>query len=71
MVNFTLLYAKKDRADHSIHKSLHNEVKASLCDYNFINTDGSVLDNKAAAGPVVDNYSSIEQLPDESAYIFC
>ena len=32
----------------------------------FIYTDGSVSDDKAAAAAVIDNYSSIERLPDKS-----
>ena len=31
---------------------------------DFIYTDGSVSDDKAAAAAVIDNYSSIERLPD-------
>ena len=38
----------------------------SFRDYDFIHTDGSVLENKAAAA-VIDNYSSIERLPDKSS----
>ena len=33
----------------------------------FIYTDGSVSDDKAAAAAVIDNYSSIERLPDKSS----
>ena len=34
---------------------------------DFIYTDGSVSDDKAAAAAVIDNYSSIERLPDKSS----
>ena len=47
--------------------SLHNEVKDSFREYDFIYTDGSVSDNKAAAAAVIDDYSSIERLPDKSS----
>ena len=60
----TLSYAKKDKTDPSKYLSLHNEV---FRDYDFIYTDGSVSDDKAAAAPVIDNYSSIERLPDKSS----
>ena len=46
---------------------MHNEVKDVFRDYNFIYTDGSVSDDKAAAAAVIDNYSSIERLPDKSS----
>ena len=67
MVNLTLSYAKKDQTDPSKYLSLHNEVKDVFRDYDFIYTDGSVSDDKAAAAAVIDNYSSIERLPDKSA----
>ena len=67
MVNLTLSYAKKDQTDLLKHISLHNEVKDVFRDYNFIYTDGSVSDDKAAAAAVIDNYSSIERLPDKSS----
>ena len=68
--------------DPSIYLSLHNEVKDSFRDYDFINTDGSVSDNKAAAAAVNYDYSSIGRLPDPEGalryrrglrrrYIFC
>ena len=47
--------------------SLHNEVKDVFRDYDFIYTDGFVSDDKAAAAAVIDNYSSIERLPDKSS----
>ena len=48
--------------------SLHNElkVKDSLRDCDFIYTDGSVADNKAAAA-VIGDIESIERLPDKSS----
>ena len=67
MVNLTLSYANKDQTDSSKYISLHNEVKDVFQDYDFIYTDGSVLDDKAAAAAVIDNYSSIERLPDKSS----
>ena len=67
MVNLTLSYAKKDQTDPSQYISLHNEVKDVFRDYDFIYTDGSVADDKAAAAAVIDNYSSIERLPDKSS----
>ena len=67
MVNLTLSYAKKDQTDPSKYISLHNEVKDVFRDYDFIYTDGSVLDDKAAVAAVIDNYSSIERLPDKSS----
>ena len=59
MVNLTL-------TDPSQYISLHNEVKDIFRYYDFIYTDGSVSDDKAAAA-VIDNYSSIERLPDKSS----
>ena len=47
--------------------SLHNEVKDVFRDYDFIYTDGSVSDDKAAAAALIVNYSSIERLPDKSS----
>ena len=67
MVNLTLSYAKKDQTDPSKYISLHNEVKDVFRDYDFIYTDGSVSDDRAAAAAVIDNYSSIERLPDKSS----
>ena len=67
MVNLTLLYAKKDQTDPSKYLSLHNEVKDVFRDYDFIYTDGSVSDDKAAAAAVIDNYSYIERLSDKSS----
>ena len=67
MVNLTLSYAKKDQTDPSTYLSLHNEVKDVFRDYDFIYTDGSVSEDKAAAATVIDNYSSIESLPDKSS----
>ena len=67
MVNLTLPYAKKDQTDPSKYISLHNEVKDVFRDYDFIYTDGSVSDNKAAVAAVIDNHSSIERLPDKSS----
>ena len=59
MVNLTLSYAQKDQTDPSKYISLHNEVKDVFQDYDFIYTDGSVSDDKAAAAAaVIDNYSS-------------
>ena len=49
IVNLTYLYAKKDL---SINISLHNEIKAVNRDIDFIYTDGSALNEKAA---VIDN----------------
>ena len=66
MVNLTLSYAKKDQTDPSKYISLPNEVKDVFLDYDFIYTDGSFSDDKAAAA-VIDNYSSIERLPDKSS----
>ena len=59
MVNLTLSYAK--------YISLHNEVKDTFRDYDFHYTDGSVSDDKAAAAAVIDNYSSIEPLPNKAS----
>ena len=42
-------------------------MKDSFREYDFIYTDGSVSDNKAAAAAVIDDYSSIERLPDKSS----
>ena len=67
MVNLKLSYAKKDQTDPSKYISLHNEVKDVFRDYDFIYTDGSVSDDKAAAAAVIDNHSSIERLPDKSS----
>ena len=67
MVNLTLSYAKKDQKDPLKYISLHNEVKDVFRDYDFIYTDGSVSDDKAAAAAVIDNYSSIERLSDKSS----
>ena len=67
MVNLTLSYAKKDQTDPLKYLSLHNEVKDVFRDYDFIYTDGSVSDDKAAAAAVIDNYSSIESLPYKSS----
>ena len=67
MVNLTLSYAKKDEMDPSKYISLHNEVKEVFRDYDFIYTDCSFSDDKAAPAAVIDNHSSIERLPD----IFC
>ena len=67
MVNFTLSYAKKDETNPSKYIGLHNEVKDVFRDYDFIYTDGSVSDDKAAAAAVIDNSSSIERLPDKSS----
>ena len=67
MLNLTLSYAKKDQTDPSKYISLQNEVKDVFRDYDFIYTDGSVSDNKAAAAAVIDNHSSIECLPDKSS----
>ena len=41
-------------------------MKDSFGDY-FIYTDGSVSDNKAAPASVIDDYSSIERLPNTSS----
>ena len=59
IVNLTLLYAKKDQMDPSIY-CLQNVVKNFLRDHDFIYTDGS------SAVAVIDDYSSIERLPDKS-----
>ena len=67
MVNLTLSYAKKDQTDPWKYLSLHNEVKDIFRDYDFIYTDGSVSDDKAAATAVIDNYSSIERLPNKAS----
>ena len=68
MVNLTLPYAKTDQTEPSTYLSLHNEVKASLWDYDFIYTDhDSVLDNKAAAA-IIDNYYFIEGLTNKSIF---
>ena len=42
-------------------------VKDVFQGYDFIYTDGSVSDDKAAAAAVIDNSSSIERLPDKSS----
>ena len=47
--------------------SWHNELRAVHRDLGFNYTDGSVLNEKAAAAAVTDNYSSIERLPDQSS----
>ena len=49
-----------------IYLSLHNVVKDSFRKYDFIYTDGSVSDNKAAAA-VINDSSSFERLPDKSS----
>ena len=67
MVNLTLSYAKKYQTDPSKYLSLHNEVKDVFRDYDFIYTDGSASDDKAAAAAVIDNSSSFECLPDKSS----
>ena len=67
MVKLTLSYTKKDKTDRSKYISLHNEVKDVFRNYDFFYTDGSVSDDKAAAAAVIDNYSSIESLPDKSS----
>ena len=69
MVNLTLSYAKKDQTDPSKYVSLHNGVKDVFRDNDFIYTDGSVSDDKAAAAAVIDSYSPIERLLDKS-FIF-
>ena len=67
----TLSYAKKNQMDPSICLSLHNEVKDSFRDYDFIFSNGSVSDNKAAAAAAgIDSSSSIKRLPDESSIFF-
>ena len=66
IVKLTLSYAIKNQTDPSIYVSIHNEVKASLRGNDFIYTDGSVSDNKAAA-PFIANESSIERLPNKSS----
>ena len=50
------------------HISLHNEVKALHRDFDFIYTDGSVLNEKVAAAAIIDN-SSIDSLPDKSSLL--
>ena len=45
---------------------LHNQVKAIHQDFDFIYTDGSVLDEKAAAATIIDNSSSIERRTGKS-----
>ena len=67
MVNLTLSYGKKDQTDPSKYISLHNEVKDVFRDYDFIYTDGSVSEDKAAAAVVIDNSSSIEHFSDKSS----
>ena len=46
MVNLTLSYASKNQKYPFIYMSSHNEVKAVHRDYDFIYTDGSVLNEK-------------------------
>ena len=46
MVNLTLSYVSKNQKYPSIYMSSHNEVKAVHRDYDFIYTDGSVLNEK-------------------------
>ena len=41
-------------------------VKDAFRKYDFIYTDGSVSDNKAAAA-VINDYSSFERVPDKSS----
>ena len=65
--NLTLSYAKKDQTDPSKYISLHNEVKDVFRDYDFIYTDGSVSEDKAAAAVVINDYSSIEHFSDKSS----
>ena len=68
MVIVTLSYTKKDQTDPSKYLSLHNEVKDSIQDNDFIYTDGSVSYSKPAAAPaVVDKYSCIERLQKKSS----
>ena len=43
------------------------EVKDVFRSYDFIYTDDSVSDDKAAAAAVISNYSSIERLPGKSS----
>ena len=62
-----LSVAKKDQTIPSKYISLHNELKDVFQYYDFIYTDGSVSDDKAAAAAVIDNYFSIECLPDKSS----
>ena len=64
MLKITLSYAKTDPSKYI---SSHNEVKDVLRDYDFMYTDCSVSDVKAAAAAVIDNYSSIQHLPDNSS----
>ena len=42
-------------------------MKDVFRDYDFIYTNDSVSDDKAAAAAVIDNYFSIERLPDKSS----
>ena len=53
--------------DPSKYISLHNEVKDTFGDNDFIYIDGSVSDDKAAAVAVIDSYSSSERLQDKSS----
>ena len=62
--NLTLSHAKKDQADPSTYASLHNEVNDVDRNIEFIYTDGSVLNEWAAAASITDNYLSIERLLD-------
>ena len=55
MVNLTLSYAKKDQTHPSKYLS-PNEVKDVFQNYDFIYTDGSVSDDKAAAAAVINNH---------------
>ena len=42
-------------------------MKDAFWDYDYIYTDGFASDDKAAAAVVIDNYPSIECLPDKSS----
>ena len=53
--------------DPSKYIRLLDEVKDVFRDYDFICTDGSVSDDKAAAAALIDNHSSIERVPDKSS----
>ena len=62
--DLTLSHTRKDQTDPSTYVGLHNEVNDVDRDSEFIYTDGSVLNERAAAASITDNYFSTERLLD-------